>query len=418
MIPAMQQRLNVAIVEDDAIFRSLVSAILSKETQFQVFEAASGAALDQILSETAIDCIVLDYNLGDDNAFAIKERVELQLQSAPPIIMLTGDGRESTVIRALRMGIEDYLPKRDLKAGTLISAITRVVTKDRDAKREKAEYLRLIQTSGIDPSTGLHSRSHLESRLARIVSLPLVNRASYALIAIEMNEFDDIVARFGLYVGDQSLRKFAGRLREMARNTDTFGRYSDNIFLVIAETGNDRALLGHLKGRLLDHLSFRLDVNLSSIQVSASIGSLQCHELKPDGVATATDLIEAAIVRLSPPGTEAELDAGSSIDAEKAVPLHDHQNAAPDLTSDLRSADRRSRLRTRVFKRGQIAVSSLSAVVDCTVRNQSGTGAALRVNTAFAPPPEFELTIAGDGRRRRVRLRWQVGTDFGVEYID
>src|ERR1700753_986554 len=276
MIPAMQQRLNVAIVEDDAIFRSLVSAMLSKETQFQVFEAASGEALDRIMSETPIDCIVLNYNLGDDNGFAIKERIELQRQSAPPIIMLTGDGRESTVIRALRMGIEDYLPKRDLKAITLISAITGAVTKDREAKREKAEYLRLIQTSGIDPSTGLHSRSHLENRLARIVSLPPVNRASYALIAIEMVEFDDIVSRFGLYVGDQSLRKFAGRLREMARSTDTFGRYSDNVFLVIAETGNDRALLGHVKERLLNHLSFRLDLNATSVQVSAGIGTLQC----------------------------------------------------------------------------------------------------------------------------------------------
>ena len=74
----MQQRLNVVIVEDDAIFRSLVLAMLSKETQFQVFEAASGEALERIMSQTPIDCIVLDYNLGDDNGFAIKERIEHQ----------------------------------------------------------------------------------------------------------------------------------------------------------------------------------------------------------------------------------------------------------------------------------------------------------------------------------------------------
>jgi DNA-binding NarL/FixJ family response regulator len=41
-------------------------------------------------------------------------------RSVPPMIMLTGDGRESTVIKALRMGMDDYLPKRDLKAVTLI----------------------------------------------------------------------------------------------------------------------------------------------------------------------------------------------------------------------------------------------------------------------------------------------------------
>ena len=199
-----QQNLNIAIVEDDVVFRGLVSSLLTRDTLFQVFEAASGEALDRILSEAAIDCILLDYNLGNDNGFAIKERIERQHRSVPPIIMLTGDGRESTVIKALRMGMDDYLPKRDLKAITLLSAITRAVTRDRDTKREKAEYQRLLQMSAIDPATGLHGSSQLESRLARIVSLPFRSRSSYALIAIEMTELGDIVGRFGLNVGDQA----------------------------------------------------------------------------------------------------------------------------------------------------------------------------------------------------------------------
>jgi diguanylate cyclase (GGDEF)-like protein len=413
MISTREQQLSIAIVEDDVVFRSLVSSILSKEKQFQVFEAASGETLDQILSEAAIDCILLDYNLGDDNGFAVKDRIERQHQSVPPVIMLTGDGRESTVIKALRMGVDDYLPKRDLKAVTLISAIKRAVTKDRDAKRERAEHLRLIQTSGIDPATGLHSRSQLENRLTRILSLPLWSRASYVLITIEMTELDDIMARFGLNVGDQVLRKFAERLREVARSTDTFGRYSENIFLVIAEIGDDRTLLRNLLDRFLRHLSFRLELSASSVQISTRVGNVRCHEVQRDGVVTPLDLVEAAMATLSSEAAaagEASADAGS---AAAAIPPPD-----PNAKPALRASDRRIDIRKRVLKRGQIVIPSLGAVVDCTVRNLSSGGAALRIDAPFAAPPEFELTIASDGTRRRVRVCWQVGTDLGVEYID
>jgi two-component system cell cycle response regulator len=63
-------------------------------------------------------------------------------------------------------------------------------------------------------------------------------------------------------------------------------------------------------------------------------------------------------------------------------------------------------------------VPSLGAVVDCTVRNLSSGGAALRIDAPFAAPPKFDLAVASDGTTRRVRVCGQVGTDLGVQYID
>jgi DNA-binding response OmpR family regulator len=77
MTSIAQQHLGIALVEDDVVYRSLVSSLLTRETQFHVFEAASGQALDQILSAETIDCILLDYNLGDENGFAIKQRASV-----------------------------------------------------------------------------------------------------------------------------------------------------------------------------------------------------------------------------------------------------------------------------------------------------------------------------------------------------
>jgi two-component system cell cycle response regulator len=203
----------------------------------------------------------------------------------------------------------------------------------------------------------------------------------------------------------------------VARSTDTFGRYDDNIFLVIVETGADPAVLRNLHERFLGQLSFRLDLNVTSLQISAKVGRIRCHEVQRDGVVTSSDLVEAARAKLSPEPAMADEPATA------AIPVIDSEHA-PDPAHDqgaskaTRTADRRQQARKRVLKRGQILVPSLGAVMNCTVRNISTGGAGLRLDAAFASPPEFDLAIPGDGTRRRVRVQWQVGADLGVAFID
>jgi hypothetical protein len=58
MTSIAQQHLGIAIVDDDVVYRGVISSLLTRETQFHIFEAASGQALDQILSAETIDCIL------------------------------------------------------------------------------------------------------------------------------------------------------------------------------------------------------------------------------------------------------------------------------------------------------------------------------------------------------------------------
>jgi DNA-binding response OmpR family regulator len=111
------ETLGIAVVDDDEVYRTFLSRLIVGGSNFKVFEANSGEALNRILDTEAIDCIVLDYNLGAESGFTVKDKLVRRQAVVPPIVMLTGDGRESTVIKALRLGIKDYLAKRDLNAG-------------------------------------------------------------------------------------------------------------------------------------------------------------------------------------------------------------------------------------------------------------------------------------------------------------
>ena len=115
-----EEHLGVVIVDDDATFRDIICATLKTRSRFVVFEAKSGDELVALLEQQSIDCIVLDYDLGLETGLTVKQRIEDSSSERVPIVMLTGDGRESTAIRAFRMGVADYLPKRGLEAEHLV----------------------------------------------------------------------------------------------------------------------------------------------------------------------------------------------------------------------------------------------------------------------------------------------------------
>ena len=418
MASLSHEHLGIAIVDDDDVYRSFVSALLSKNSSFAVFEASSGDELLQTLDSQQIDCIVLDYNLGTESGFAIKDRLANRYATVPPIVMLTGDGRESTVIKALRLGINDYLPKLDLKAEALISAISRVVLDDRKELQTKAEYERLARASAFDLVTGLVGRTSLDARLAQIAAFDRGSRSAYALILVEMIELQKITESLGIKAGDQALRAFGKRLQLAARSNDICGRYSENGFLVIINVKSDASQLEAICERLASQLAFRLELNTTSLEISAFVGAALCGQVKRSGVIAGSDLIEPARQALK----SAKASGVRFRISETESPEGPSSGAAGDTAEQpaadgLRTTDRRGESRHRVLKRGQILVTSVGASIDCTVRNQSSRGAGLRINATFAVPAEFELVITGDGIKRRVQVRWQIGNDLGVEYI-
>ena len=425
MATLSHESLAIAVVDDDDVYRSLVSALISKSSKFVIFEASSGDELHRILDSQKIDCIILDYNLGTESGFAIRDRLPDRYQVVPPIVMLTGDGRESTVIKALRLGFNDYLAKRDLTADALISAITRVVQQDREQLQTKAEHQRLAKISGLDLVTGLIGRSNLDGRLAQLAAMGQKARSAYAIIIVEMNELHSINESFGLKAGDQALRAFGERLLLATRSSDICGRYSGGTFLTIVDVRSDLSQLGSLCERLASQLAFRINLNAMSMELSGCVGAMMCSDVTRSGVIAAADLLEPAqqaLKAVKASGSKLQIFDTESSPGYVARTTEEPKSVDTGISrlaaDQLRTSDRRREPRQRVFKRGQIFVASLGTSIDCTVRNLSERGAGLRIDATFAVPAEFELLIAGGGIKKRAQVRWQIGTNLGIEFID
>jgi diguanylate cyclase (GGDEF)-like protein len=417
--------ITVAMLDDDQMYREFVGLLLARQPNFVFLPAGSTEELVAILDGQAVDCVLLDYNLGRDTGLAVHAMMEARYPDAPPTVMLTGDGRERTVIKAMRLGIRDYLPKRDLTADEIVSVIGRTVKRHRAELQQKAEHRRLVQLSGVDTVTGLLAREPLDTRLTQLDALLPRSRVGYGLFLIEMAELDHINERFGLGLGDRALRAFAQRLRLPTRQSDMCGRYAGSTFLYIVDSGADPDLLASVGEQLRQQTDFRVNFDQASLHLTSHIGGALFFA---DGRTTEGVLSEArrrlreareSGVRMILATNGAARPQAAEVEASTGEPVEALPRPILAGTEDptMRTADFRRSPRQRVFKRGRILTPDSNSTIDCTLRNVSQTGAALRFDVFFALPEEFDLVLVGAGQKRRCRVRWQSGVDVGVQYL-
>jgi two-component system, OmpR family, response regulator len=105
---SMSDVAHILLVEDDAEIRDLVATFLRKNG-LRVSVARDGGEMDQLLSVSAVDLLILDIMLPGEDGLSLCRRV--RASGGMPIIMLTARGQEVDRIVGLEMGADDYLCK-------------------------------------------------------------------------------------------------------------------------------------------------------------------------------------------------------------------------------------------------------------------------------------------------------------------
>lgn len=104
-MPASAQ---ILIVDDDERLRRTLARQLGKEG-YLVLEAADGEEMRQYLDNEAIDLVILDLMLPDDDGLSLAR--ELRTRSSVAIIMLTGKVETIDKVVGLEVGADDYITK-------------------------------------------------------------------------------------------------------------------------------------------------------------------------------------------------------------------------------------------------------------------------------------------------------------------
>ena len=405
----MDRDIGLAVVDDDPLFLDYVSNLLALQGGIRVTCLESETELFKSLSQEPFDCILMDYDLGQNNGLSVAERVNAMLSDPPPIVMLTGGGSERTAVKAFRSGFSDYVSKRDMKVTELVGAVRGAVNRHEAAQGARARTEALQERLEFNATTGLYDQRFMQTRLADFVARSPARR--FAVIVIDIGELATVRAELGYMASQRLSNAFAAELRSHLTPDDIAGHLGEDGFVIIVDRPSALAHVEAMVQRLCHALTRDFTLDRAQVHLEPQIGAA----LFPDASATGDGLIAAA--RPAAAGETANVAAPSATVGDAAAGPAAPAATVSGQTPITQATERRRERRQRVLRQAKILINGYSTIIDCNVRDLTASGARLRVDSYFAVPAEFDLAIVGTGITRRVTTRWQIGRDIGVEFV-
>lgn len=124
---------DILLVEDDISFVHLIKSFLEKKGFTINFSESLKDAKDKLKIHT-YQLILLDYHLPDGNAFDLISHLHLQ-ELKTPVVIMTGFQDVRTAVKAMRLGIKDYITK-PVKPEELLMVVEQTLKKETAAEEE------------------------------------------------------------------------------------------------------------------------------------------------------------------------------------------------------------------------------------------------------------------------------------------
>lgn len=161
------QRTRLLFIEDDAAIRFAVRDFL-ESYDFDIVEAESCSAGEQLFLKERPDLVLTDYMLGDGNALELLPRLRA-INAAVPVIVLTGHGTVELAVQAMKEGADDFLTK-PVALPALLVILQRASERQRDRQQQLVRQARQRRTA-IDPFVGTSEAiSKLREQAERIAT--------------------------------------------------------------------------------------------------------------------------------------------------------------------------------------------------------------------------------------------------------
>jgi diguanylate cyclase (GGDEF)-like protein/PAS domain S-box-containing protein len=173
------------------------------------------------------------------------------------------------------------------------------------------------QPSGVDPVTGLPDRAHFDLRLAEAAARWRGTPGGVAVVLLDVDRFKAVNNRVGHGSGDRVLASLAGRLSQVAGDSQVVAHFGGDEFLALFEnaTGRAHADATAFVGRAIEALAEPFEVEGTEVFLDTSVG-IAVNAFGVDDPATLLSNAEAAMYRAKRRGGSSVETFGESMRVE------------------------------------------------------------------------------------------------------
>jgi two-component system, cell cycle response regulator len=224
---------NVMLVDTRASSASRISGYLvEKHTVLHVEDAAS---VVEVASAAAQPFELIVISMDEEKFDGLRLCSQLRSCEATrqtPILILIEEDDQQRLLRALDMGVNDYLT-RPVDRQELLARVATQVRRWRYTAELRSSVKASIELAITDSLTGLYNRRYLESHLGHLIEHFINRGKALTILAIDVDFFKPINDTYGHDAGDKVLQELAVRIRQNTRSIDLCCRTGGEEFVLV-----------------------------------------------------------------------------------------------------------------------------------------------------------------------------------------
>ncbi|WSH66772.1 PleD family two-component system response regulator [Rhizobium ruizarguesonis] len=264
--------------------KPVADVLVLSDPQAALFEAA----------ESAFDLVIVNANFDDYDPLRLCSQLRsLERTRFLPILIITEQGADEMVVRALDLGVNDYII-RPVDPNELVARSLTQIRRKRYNDRLRASVKQTIELAVTDPLTGLYNRRYLDNHLNVLFNRSMARGRPLSVLITDIDRFKHVNDTYGHDGGDEVLREFSNRVRSTIRGADLACRYGGEEFVVVMPDTSPEiaATVAERLRAAIESAPFMLKHSGEALNVTASFGiaSRIASVLTPDQLMKQADL--------------------------------------------------------------------------------------------------------------------------------
>jgi two-component system cell cycle response regulator len=263
---------RILMVDDRPALSDRIQSMLASEHSVDMERDPTEALFHA--AEGNYDLVIVSLDLENFDGLRLCSQLRsLERTRNVPVLAIAEADNNTRLVRALEIGVNDYLVRPFDKNEMLARARTQI-RKKRYTERLRDNVQLSIEMAITDALTGLYNRRYMETHVGTLVDQAVARDKPLAVLILDIDYFKSINDTHGHDAGDAVLQDFAIRIRKSIRGIDLACRYGGEEFVVVMPE-TDMAVATMVAERLRRRIAsepFPIQKGARMLEVTISIG--------------------------------------------------------------------------------------------------------------------------------------------------